>query len=49
MKKTPLNKRKIDVFHSSFDDISAICRSIFMQNTVLERLLVLNHMTEIWI
>jgi hypothetical protein len=38
-----------DVFQPSFDDISAICWSILMQNCVLERLLVKDYMTEIWI
>jgi hypothetical protein len=36
------------VFHHSFGDISAICWPILMQNTVLERLLVVDYMTEIW-
>ncbi len=31
-----------------FDDISAICWWILMQNSVLETLLVVDHMTEIW-
>jgi hypothetical protein len=38
---------KYDVFQHSSDDISAICWSILMQNSVLERLLVANYMTEI--
>jgi hypothetical protein len=29
-------EREIDVFQPSFDDISAICWWIFMQNSVLE-------------
>jgi hypothetical protein len=36
------------VFQPSFDDISAICWPILMQNSVLETLLVVNYMTEIW-
>jgi hypothetical protein len=35
------------VFQPSFGDISAICWSILMQNSVLERLLVVDYMTEI--
>jgi hypothetical protein len=35
------------VFQHSFDDISVICWAIWMQNSVLERLLVLDYMTEI--
>jgi hypothetical protein len=37
------------VFQPSFNDISAICWPIWMQNSVLERLLVVDYMTEIWI
>jgi hypothetical protein len=39
--------REIDVFQFSFDEILAICWSILMQDTVLERLLVVDYMTEI--
>jgi hypothetical protein len=39
----------LHVFQPSFDDNSAICWSILMQNSVLERLLVVENMTEIWI
>jgi hypothetical protein len=35
------------VFQPSFDDISAICWPILMQNSVLETLLVVNYMNEI--
>jgi hypothetical protein len=35
------------VFQQSFDDISAICWPILMQNTILERLLVVDYMPEI--
>ncbi len=37
----------LHVFHPCFDDISAICWPIWMQNSVLERLLVVDYMTEI--
>jgi hypothetical protein len=36
------------VFQHSFDDISAIRWPILMQSTVLERLLVVDYMFEIW-
>jgi hypothetical protein len=36
-----------DVFQPSFDDISAVCWPIWMQNSVLETSLVVNYMTEI--
>jgi hypothetical protein len=36
------------VFQYSFDDISAICWRISMQNSILETLLVVDCMTEIW-
>jgi hypothetical protein len=42
-------ERETNDFHPYFDDISAICWSILMQDTVLERLLVVDYMTEIWI
>ncbi len=35
---------KTNVFQHSFDDISAICWSILMQNSALERLLVVDYM-----
>jgi hypothetical protein len=38
----------LHVFQSSFDDISAICWPILMQNSVLERPIVVDFMTEIW-
>jgi hypothetical protein len=37
------------VFQPFLNDISAICWPIWMQNIVLERLLVVDYMTEIWI
>ncbi len=37
------------VFQPSFDEILAICWTIFMQISVLERLLVLDYKIEIWI
>jgi hypothetical protein len=37
------------VFQPSFDNISAIWWPILMQNTILERLLVIDYMIEIWI
>jgi hypothetical protein len=37
------------LFQPSFDNISAICWSIWMANSFLETLLVVNYMTEIWI
>jgi hypothetical protein len=37
------------VFQLFLNDISAICWSILMQNSVLERLLVVDYMIEIWI
>ncbi len=37
------------VFQPSFDDISAICWSILMQDTILERSLDVDYMAEIWI
>jgi hypothetical protein len=40
---------KSSVFQYSFDDISAICWPILTKNIVLERLLVVDYMTEIWI
>jgi hypothetical protein len=40
---------KSSVFQYSLDDISAICWPILMQSSVLERLLVADYMTEIWI
>jgi hypothetical protein len=40
---------KSSVFQYSFDDISAICWPILVQNSVLETSLVVNYMTEIWI
>jgi hypothetical protein len=42
-------ERETNDFHPYFDDISAICWSILMPDTVLERLLVVENMTEIWI
>jgi hypothetical protein len=42
-------ERETNDFYPYFDDISAICWSILMQDTVLERLLVVDYMTEIWI
>jgi hypothetical protein len=39
----------LHVFQPSFGDNSAICWSIFMHDTVLERLLVVDYMTEILI
>jgi hypothetical protein len=38
---------KYNVFQPSFDDISAICWPILMQSNVLERLLVVEYMTNI--
>ncbi len=38
---------KYNVFQHSFDDISTICWPILMQNSVLERLLVVDYMAEI--
>jgi hypothetical protein len=38
---------KSSVFQYSFDDISAICRPILMQNSVLETSLVVDYMPEI--
>jgi hypothetical protein len=37
------------VFQPFLNDISAICWTILMQISVLERLLVVDHMIEIWI
>jgi hypothetical protein len=42
-------ERETNDFQPSFGDNSAICWSILMQDTVLERLLVVDYMTEIWI
>jgi hypothetical protein len=39
----------LHVFQPSFGDYLAICWSILMQDTVLESLLVVDYMTEIWI
>jgi hypothetical protein len=36
------------VFQSTFDDISTICWPILMQNSVLERSLAVDYVTEIW-
>jgi hypothetical protein len=40
---------KCSVFQYSFGDISAICWSILIKNSVLETSLVGDYMTEIWI
>jgi hypothetical protein len=49
--KNPLEKHDFfefqHIFQQSFDDISAICWPILLQNTILERLLVVNLMPEI--
>jgi hypothetical protein len=42
-------ERETNNFHPYFDDISAICWLILMQDTVLEKFLVVENMTEIWI
>jgi hypothetical protein len=52
-KKNPLENHHFfqvsHVFQPSFDDMSAICWPILMQSTVLERLFVIDYMTEIWL
>jgi hypothetical protein len=40
---------KSNVFQPSFKHISAICWPIWMENSVLERLLVVDYMTKVWI
>jgi hypothetical protein len=51
--KKPLEKHDLfevsHVFKHSFGEISAICWMILMQNSVLERSLVVDYMAEIWI
>jgi hypothetical protein len=51
--KKPLQNHEfiqfLHVFQPSFDDNSAICWPILMHDIVLERLLVVDYMTEIWI
>jgi hypothetical protein len=47
-KSNPLENHEVShVFHPCFDDISVICWPIWMQNSVLESLLVVDYMTEI--